>query len=529
MKRFARLYSLLDATTKTNLKVAAMEDYFRAAPPADSAWALFFLSGGKLRAPFPSRLFRTWVCEAAGVPDWMFDECYGAVGDLAETAALLFPDAPESEQKDTSLAELVHTRLMPLCTMDEASQRACMLEAWNAMDAQQRFVWNKLITGAFRVGVSQTLVIRAIAAVSKIPEPVIAHRIMGEWSPSAEAWENLTAQDATDANISRPYPFYLAYPLVDTPEHLGSISEWLAEWKWDGIRAQLIRRRGATYLWSRGGELITERFPEIQSLASKLPEGTVLDGELVGWSDGRVLPFADLQKRIGRKALSKSILAKIPVTLLAFDVLEWQSLDIRGKTLRERRETLEKLAAETPGLQISPAVAGASWNEISAQRNRARDRGAEGLMLKRLDSTYGVGREKGFWWKWKVDPYHVDAVLIYAQLGNGKRAGLYTDYTFGIWDGPNLVPFAKAYSGLTDEEIRSVDAFIRRNTTEKFGPVCTVKPELVFEIAFEGIQRSTRHKSGVAVRFPRMARWRRDKLAKDADSLETVEALLANA
>ena len=307
---------------------------------------------------------------------------------------------------------------------------------------------------------------------------------------------------------------------------MGDIAEWLAEWKWDGIRAQVIRRRGATYVWSRGGELITERFPEVQLLASKLPEGTVLDGELAGWSEGRVLPFADLQRRIGRKTLSKAILAKVPVTLLAFDVLEWQGEDIRSRTLRERRGTLENLVANTPGMQMSPAVEGASWSEISAQRDRARERGAEGLMLKRLDAPYGVGREKGSWWKWKVDPYHVDAVLIYAQLGNGKRAGLYTDYTFGIWDGPKLVPFAKAYSGLTDEEIRAVDAFIRRNTTEKFGPVCTVKPQLVFEIAFEGIQRSTRHKSGVAVRFPRMLRWRTDKGPQDADSLETVQALI---
>ncbi len=526
MKRFARLYALLDATTSINVKVAAMADYFRSSPAEDAAWAVFFLSGGKLRAPFTSRLFRSWAAEAAGVAEWMFDECYGAVGDLAETAALLFPDSSDSAQPEMSLAELVRSRLLPLRMMNEEAQRECMRETWRAMDAQQRFVWNKLITGAFRVGVSQTLVIRAIAAVSQVPESVIAHRIMGEWAPSAAAWDALVAHDAAETGGSRPYPFYLAFPLADPPDGLGDAAAWLAEWKWDGIRAQVIRRGGAVYVWSRGGELITARFPEIQVLGSHLPEGTVLDGELVGWSGDRVLPFADLQQRIGRKNLGKNILAKVPVTLLAFDVLEWEGVDIRPRPLSERRAVLEDLGGKIADLHISPRVEGTSWDAIRSERDRARERGAEGLMLKRLDSPYGVGREKGAWWKWKVDPYHVDAVLIYAQLGNGKRAGLYTDYTFGIWDGPSLVPFAKAYSGLTDAEIRSVDAFIRRNTTAKFGPVCTVKPELVFEIAFEGIQKSSRHKSGVAVRFPRMARWRTDKQPADADSLETVQALI---
>jgi DNA ligase-1 len=378
-----------------------------------------------------------------------------------------------------------------------------------------------LITGAFRVGVSKALVIRAISLSTNIAEDVIAHRMMGAWKPSATAWEEMQARDNTDTNASRPYPFCLAYPLQAPPESLGPISDWLAEWKWDGIRAQVVRRQGKTFVWSRGNEIITERFPEIEVLGSNLPEGTVLDGELVGWKADGVLPFGNLQTRIGRTKLSKAILSRVPVTLLAFDVLEWRGEDIRHLPLKARRAILEPL-----GVRLSASISASTWEELASERAKARGLGSEGLMLKRMNSPYKVGREKGIWWKWKVDPYSVDAVLIYAQKGSGKRAGLFTDYTFGVWSESKLVPFAKAYSGLTDEEIRLVDRFIRQNTVERFGPVSTVRPKLVFEIAFEGIQQSSRHKSGVAVRFPRMARWRTDKRAEDADTIATVKALI---
>jgi len=521
MKQFAQLFDRMDSSNKTNAKVTAIETYFLEAPAADCAWAVFFLCGGKLRAPVPMRAFRAWAIEVAEIPEWLFDECYDAAGDFAETAALLFPNPNASIEDDHPLADWVENRLAVLRALPEEEQKLLILDSWNRLNARQRFVWNKLITGGFRVGVSKALVIRAISQASNVPEDVIAHRLMGDWTPSAAAWEQLRAADNTDAEVSRPYPFCLAYPLQAPPESLGPVTQWLAEWKWDGIRAQVIRREGRSFIWSRGNELITERFPEIQEIAAGLPDGTVIDGELVGWNAERVLRFADLQTRIARTKLSKAILARVPVTLLAFDLLEWRGQDIRGTPMRERRALLESL-----GVRLSPAIPGASWEELARERTKARDLGSEGLMLKRLDSPYSVGREKGIWWKWKIDPYSVDAVLIYAQKGNGKRASLFTDYTFGVWSDSKLVPFAKAYSGLTDEEIREVDRFIRQNTIEKFGPVSTVRPELVFEIAFEGIQKSTRHKSGVAVRFPRMARWRQDKKAEDADSIETVKALL---
>jgi DNA ligase-1 len=358
---------------------------------------------------------------------------------------------------------------------------------------------------------------------------VIAHRLMGDWQPTPEFVRQFLSKDTSDADVSRPYPFCLAHPLEGAVEELGPMEEWQVEWKWDGIRSQAIRRQGRTFLWSRGEELITDRFPEIETVGAALDEGTVIDGEVLPWKDGTPLPFAQLQRRIGRKVLGSKILADVPVALLAFDLLELEGADVRGQPLEWRRERLEELVNRvgSPSLMVSPKVAASSWEELAKVREDARSRGVEGFMLKRFGSPYRVGRKRGDWWKWKINPYSVDAVLIYAQRGSGRRASLYTDYTFGIWDGGKLVPFAKAYSGLTDEEIRQVDAFVRRNTVERFGPVHVVKPELVFELAFEGIQRSGRHKSGIAVRFPRMARWRTDKKAEDADTLETVKALLS--
>jgi DNA ligase-1 len=527
MRAFARLYTALDETNATGEKVAALVEYFRSAPPGDAAWAVHFLSGRRPKRLVGSANLRAWAAAEAGVPDWLFEESYHAVGDLAETITLLLSDTGASS--DLPLSHWVEDRLLALRGQDAAVQRAELVRAWRELGRRERYVWNKLITGSFRVGASARLVVRALAEASGVDEGTIAHRLMGAWEPSPEFFERLVAPDTRDADVSRPYPFYLAYPLEQPLEALGDPAGWIAEWKWDGIRAQLIRRAGRTFLWSRGEELLSGRFPEVEEAGALLPEGTVLDGELLPWAEGAPLPFAQMQRRIGRKTLGRKILSEVPVVLVAYDLLEERGTDVRERPFAERRERLGALLAATPAagrLVLSPAVEASDWTGVEAARARARAGGAEGLMLKRRASAYGVGRRRGDWWKWKVDPHSVDAVLIYAQPGSGRRAGLYTDYTFGVWDGDRLVPFAKAYSGLTDEEIRKVDAFVRRNTVEKFGPVRTVKPELVFELAFEGIQRSTRHKSGIAVRFPRMARWRTDKRAEDADTLERVRGLI---
>ena len=529
MKAFADLYAALDETTKTNAKVEALVRYFRAVPPEDAVWAIHFLIGRRIKRLIETRKLAEWAIAEAGIPDWIFGDCYNAVGDLGETIALLLPAPVASSEKP--LRYWVEERLLPLRQWSDEQQHESLVFAWREMDERQRFVWNKLITGEFRVGVSQNLVVRALAEVAGLSAEVIAHRLMGDWNPEAGFYSQLIAGDTGDTDVSRPYPFFLAYPLEGEPAQLGEPAEWIVEWKWDGIRSQLIRRQWQTFVWSRGEELVTERFPELQALGGLLPEGTVIDGEILPWKEGLPLPFAQMQRRIGRKVLGPKILADVPVVLLAYDLIEWGGADIREWPLERRRGQLAELVgslASTGRILLSAPVAFGSWEELARLRTESRDRRVEGFMLKRVGSPYRVGRKRGDWWKWKIEPYAIDCVLLYAQAGHGRRASLMTDYTFGVWDNGELVPFAKAYSGLTNEEIARVDGWVRRNTVEKFGPVRRVKPELVFELAFEGIQKSPRHRSGIAVRFPRIARWREDKKAEEADTIETIRALSPN-
>ena len=528
MKRFAELYDAIDATTATLGKVAALVNYFRDAPSADAAWAIAFLVGRRPKRLVKAPNLRLWGAAAANIPDWLFDASYAQAGDLAETLALVVPPAVIAADAGT-LAEWVEQRLMPLREMEPEQQRETLLFAWSSLTGSTRFVYNKLLTGAFRVGVSDGLVVRALAETSGVDADIIAHRLMGQWDVSPEFYDRLVHVETNDANWSQPYPFFLAHALMENPATLGDTGDWQAEWKWDGIRAQLVRRRGKTFLWSRGEELLAGRFPEIETWAEFLPDGTALDGEILAWQHDRPMPFSALQRRIARKTVGKALLAQVPCHLLIYDCLELANVDLRQRPLTERRAAVEQVAAALPtgsAAGISPVLHFETWDELAGFRERAREENAEGLMLKKISSPYGVGRRGSDWWKWKVSPLTVDAVLVYAQSGSGRRAGLYTDYTFAVWDGAALVPFAKAYSGLTDAEIREVDRFVRSNTLESFGPVRTVKPELVFELAFEGINLSTRHKSGVAVRFPRILRWRKDKPADQADTLEIVRALL---
>ena len=527
MRRFAALIAEIDATTRTALKLEAMTAYFSSERAGNAAWAVWFLSGSRPKRLIPLRRLAAWAMDESNIAPWLFEESYHAVGDLAETIALLLPDPTGSS--DMQLQQWVETRLIPLGTADEAGQRVVVLDAWRSLGGTQRFVWNKLITGSFRVGVSKSLLVRSLSQASDVPEAVISHRLAGEWKPTPEAYERLLAQRDESPEESSPYPFYLAYALATELKELGDPSEWQAEWKWDGIRSQLIRRNGASYLWSRGDDLITERFPELIEASRWLPDGTVIDGEILPWQDGQPLPFAQLQRRIGRRNITAKIRTEVPVVILAYDLLEIDGRDVRTEPLSWRRQKLAELvgvANAESRILLSPIAEGGTWDEVKAARERARELGSEGLMLKRLDSPYGVGRRKGGWWKWKLDPYSIDAVMMYAQPGHGRRALLHTDYTFAVRNGDDLIPFAKAYSGLTDVEIRQLDAWIRRNTVEKFGPVRLVRPEQVFELGFEGIQSSPRHKSGIAVRFPRMLRWRKDKTAADADTLDTLRAIL---
>lgn len=526
MRRFAQLYDALDATTSTNAKVAAMQAYFAQTPPADAAWALFFLTGARLKRLIGPALLAGWACEHARVPEWMFGECMGVAGDLAETIALLL-DRPGRRSDPPPLSRLIEERLLPLRDRDEPEKKRAVLALWDELERREIFLLNKLLTGELRVGVSGTLAVRALAQHAGLPPAALAHRLMGTWQPSAEAFAALVAAGGSEAQASRPYPFFLASPLDEDPSSLGPRAEWLAEWKWDGIRAQVVRRAGGAYLWSRGEELITDRFPDLSGAWATLPEGTVLDGEVLAFEGGAPMPFSVLQRRIGRQKLSAKILAEAPAAFMAYDLLELHGSDLREQPLRERRAKLVGLLRErSERLSVSAEVEGASWEDLRALRKGSRERGVEGLMLKRWTSPYQTGRRRGDWWKWKIDPYSIDAVLIYAQPGQGRRATLLTDMTFGLWDGGELVPVAKAYSGLTDEEIDQLDRWIRAHTVERFGPVRHVEPVHVFELHFEGIAESSRHRSGVAVRFPRIARWRTDKKPQDADTIEALRALI---
>jgi DNA ligase-1 len=527
MRLFTQLYQELDGTTRTNEKVAALERYFRAAPPEDAVWALHFLTGRKVGRGVTNPQLRALAAQVSGLPEWLVEESYDAVGDLAETLALLLPD--QAGTQAIALHELVEARLVPLRKLTEPAREEVLMRTWRELDGQERFLWHKLITGGFRVGVARTLVARALARVAGVEPSIMAHRLMGDWQPTPAHFARLLAGSDSAADVGKPYPFFLAHPLEGTVESLGPVTEWQIEWKWDGIRAQLLQRQGQVLLWSRGEELITDQFPELAEAARVLPPGTVLDGEVLAWRGDTPLPFGELQKRLGRKRVDAKLRQTVPVGFMVYDLLEVAGVDWRSQSLRDRRARLDQLLASLSlegRLFTSPLVTVDSWDEVKQRHTLARERRVEGLMLKRAASSYSVGRPRGDWWKWKVDPFLIDAVLINAQTGHGRRAGLYTDYTFAVWDAGRLVPIAKAYSGLTDEEIGEVDAFIKGNTLDRFGPVRVVKPELVFELAFEGIQASPRHKSGIALRFPRMNRRRLDKKADEADRLATLFGLL---
>ncbi|MFD2738439.1 ATP-dependent DNA ligase [Sulfitobacter aestuarii] len=528
MKRFAALFNTIDQSTKTNVKVAALAEYFSQAPEEDRLWTIALFSGRRPKRAVTTTRLREWASEASGVPLWLFEESYAIVGDLAETIALVLPVNVSSD--DRSLSYWINA-LRGLAEQDEAARKAFVLDAWQRLGGSERFLFNKLITGGFRIGISQKLMTRALAKATDKPEPELAHRLMGNWHPDDVSWHSLIEAEDASADASRPYPFYLAYALEEGPEALGDPGEWRAEWKWDGIRGQLILRDGEYFVWSRGEELMTDRFPELARAIDHIPPGTVLDGELLVWQSQAEAPssFNALQARIGRKNVPKKLLSEAPVLLHAYDLLEWQGEDIRPRPFAERRALLERAAGNLPAdapVRLSPQHVFSDWLQLADLRLAAREAQAEGLMLKRADSPYLTGRKKGDWWKWKLDPLTIDAVLIYAQSGSGRRANLFTDFTFAVWNGNDLVPFTKAYSGLTDAEFRQITAWVRKHTLEKFGPVRKVTPQHVFEIAFEGIQASPRHKSGVALRFPRMSRWRHDKPLQEANSLDDLKEML---
>lgn len=529
MYSFAQLIFILSASTKTNDKLNALSAYFAHANEKDKVWVIALFSGRRPRRTVSGTQLAVWCTELVHLPIWLFQECYHTVGDLSETIALLIPEKNHDPEKQN--AQPLHYYVEKFQQLEKATEeekKIFILQSWLELTSRERFVFNKLLSGTFRVGVSQKLMVNALARTVQLEPSIIAHRISGNWDPATTLFDQLLSEQSTQTDYSKPYPFYLAYALEDTLQELGEPADWQAEWKWDGIRGQVIKRNDQLYVWSRGEDLITDKFPEYSILQSKLPNGSVIDGEILPYKDGQVLNFNVLQTRIGRKNITKKHLQEAPIGLFAYDLLELNGEDVRGWALSERRAALEELigAMQLPWLQLSPIVTFSNWDDLATIREQSRNINSEGLMLKRRSSAYLVGRRRGDWWKWKIDPLTIDAVMIYAQKGSGRRSNLYTDYTFAVKDGDKLVPFTKAYSGLTDKEFTQVDSFVKRNSLEKFGPVRTVKPELVFEIAFEGIAASNRHKSGVALRFPRISRWRTDKPPDEINTLEDLKKML---
>ena len=556
MKRFTRLCHELDEASPPGEKVAALASYFREAAPADAAWALQFLCGRKPSRAVTSSELRAWAAEEINLPAWLFDKCQETVGGLAETIALLLPEADSGSA--LPLHELIEQRLLPLRSVSASIRRDLVRQTWRELDADERLVWNKLITGGFRVAVAEKLVAQALAQVAGVDVPIMAHRLAGRWQPTAESYLRIIRGDVdARSKTVRPYPFFFASPMEADPAALGDLAEWQVEWKWSGLRAQLIRRQGEVLIWSQGDELMTAAFLEVAEAARALADGTVLDGQIVAWLDGRVQPVEKLERRLGRKSVGAKLRMEIPVMFVAHDLLENAGEDWRARPFVERRRQLEsvmtgalhgnstagspvatamgetpdlfgfeKTPIVAPALRISEVIVRRSWDELVALLKESRARQVDGLMFTRGSSVYGPGPQRGDWWTWKVDPLLTNGVLISARVGSEGRTRLFSEYTFGVWHEGKLTTVAKANSGLSDAEFAELDAFIRANTTGKFGPMRAVKPELVFELAFEGVRQSTRHESGLTLRHPRINRWRREKKADEADSLETLRALL---
>lgn len=525
MKHFAELISTLESTNKTNAKIDAMVHYLNTAPENDKLWFLALFTGKRPKRPVNTNLLKQWALEIIQLPEWLFLESYSSVGDLGETLSLILPPPENDVQKSLSqwMTELIHLK-----DQTDEEKKRYVTESWNGLDYTERFIFNKLIGGSFRIGVSKKLLITALSKYSDIDSSQLMHSIMGKWNVDEMNFDDLITGTNINPDNSKPYPFCLAYPLEKETQELGKPEEWQAEYKWDGIRGQLIKRNTEIFIWSRGEELVTPQFPELVTALEHIPGNFVLDGEILAVNDDEVLNFNELQKRLNRKTITPKMLREIPVKVFVYDILEFNDEDLREKPLSERRKILENLIETYPveNIKISGSVPFKNWDDLIAIRENSRENNSEGLMLKQKNSHYHSGRKKGDWWKWKVDALTIDAVLIYAQKGSGRRSGYYTDYTFAVKKDDQLVTIAKAYSGLTDKEIMEVSRFVTKNSLEKFGPVRTVKPELVFEIAFEGIGFSNRHKSGVALRFPRIVRWRRDKKADEIDDIEEVKKLI---
>ena len=539
MRNFATLFKELDETAQADLKIEALINYFKKVPPEDLAWTVSLLLGRKIKQVISVKRLRKWSVELTQIPDWLLAECLNNVGDLAETISLILPFEGNSE--NIPLHVWIEQCIFPLKDQQEEIQKEKIVSFWHQLNSVERFLFNKLVTGSFHVDIPPKLIIKALSSFCSLNEKYISQRLIGNWVPTAGFFNFLCTSNVSDTMANIPYPFNPVVQLDLKVEDLGNINQWLFEWKWNGIRSQIIKRENKVFIWSHDEDLLNDSFPELYELGSILPDGTVIEGIIIPIRDNILLPSAELKKRIAKRYPVKKILSDIPVSFVAFDLLEFDKEDIRNKSLNQRRNLLKEILNDITDKRIilSGVVECNSWKDLKIARSEAGKKSVDGLMLKRLYSPYSIGSEtivsamqSGIlttnWYKWKNDPLTINAILLYARLEQGSTSPLFKEYTFALWHDGKLIPFAKTSSGLTDEEIIQVDSFIRKNTLGKFGPVRTVKPELVFKLEFDGIQKSSRNKSGIVVLSPHITRWHHYKKIEEAGSLNSLTILLNN-
>ncbi|MBT5377938.1 MAG: ATP-dependent DNA ligase [Opitutae bacterium] len=527
MNHFTQLFQSVDSVSGTNQRIRYLREYFEESKPEDSIWACWFLDGNRVKNLIRLKDLKILVADVCSLPLWLVEDSHEVVGDLAETLSLLLKSFAKGKEP-IPLSTVVEKFILPLSSMNVEEKCRTIKDAWARLRPEDLLPYHKLMMGAFRMGISNGNLCRALGDINNVPPAIIAQRMMGKWQPGDRTLQNIIVSATTEEDLNAPVPFCLASPLMAKVNTLGDNAEWQIEWKWDGIRAQLIKSHSGTLIWSRGGESVGGAFPEILEAAKLLPKGVCLDGEILAWNQNGLMPFHDLQRRLGRKSPGVQIQRTVPTRFIAYDIIRFAGEDLRNKVLVKRRHLLEQLVTSLPSqypIGISRPVEAGNWEEYQILRDESREKGVEGFMLKHIESRYNPGRKKGGWYKWKIAPLEADMVLVGAQMGHGRRANIFSDYSLAVWHKDELVVVAKAYSGLTDNEILKVDKQIRKTIIGKFGPVRSVKPMIVFQVAFEGVQRSRRRKTGVGLRFPRIQRWRQDKLPEEAGHLDEIMAL----
>jgi len=527
MKAFAKLISNLEQTSKEAFKVTALAQYFSNATDEDKLWTLALFTGTRPKRVVDIKALKEFAEQVYTEGEWLFEASHQIVGDMAETIAYFLPKAKRNGNH--TLSEWI-SMIRTIFNAERIDQRDAITKAWDTLRPEERFIFNKLITGGFRIDVSLKLLSKALAIVTGKDENLLAHKLNSDWHPDEVSFETLIFTENPEAEKSKPYPFHLAHTLESTVAELGDISNWQVERKWDGIRVQVIVRGNKISIWSRKGDILSSKVPELKPLAESMEDGTVLDGELICFKNGKILPINNLRTRFGRRNNSKKQFEESPCVFMAYDILEFKGEDIRNKDLAERRKKLEKVILqyydEHKIILLSDIINNDNWESINSEREKSREHQVTGLVLKNKKSIYGSSRVEGDWWKWPVDPLFIDAILLYAQAGEGGSSKMYREYSFALWHGEDLVTFAKAKSGLEDKELKELTSFVKKNTKEKFGPVRSVAAVQIFRLAFDSITASKRHKSGILLKNPRLIEWLRDKNIEDGNNLDDLKKML---